>query len=207
MKKEAILIGYSGHGYVVADALICAGYSIKGYLDTAEKENNPYKLVYLGTEDSDSASIALKSTGFVVAVGNNAIRKTITEKLIDKEFFSLNIIHPSAIISGSVKMGTGVMVMAGVVVNPFAEIGDGVILNTNCTIEHECKIGSYTHIAPGVVLAGNVTIGENVFVGANSVIKQGVTIGNNVIIGAGTVIIRNIPDGATVVGNPGRIIK
>jgi acetyltransferase-like isoleucine patch superfamily enzyme len=33
------------------------------------------------------------------------------------------------------------------------------------------------------------------------------TIGENSLIGAGTVIIKDVPDGATVVGNPGRIIK
>lgn len=32
-------------------------------------------------------------------------------------------------------------------------------------------------------------------------------VGEDALIGAGAVIIKDIPDGATVVGNPGRIIK
>jgi acetyltransferase EpsM len=36
---------------------------------------------------------------------------------------------------------------------------------------------------------------------------QGIKIGKWCAIGAGIVIIRDVPDGATVVGNPGRIIK
>jgi serine O-acetyltransferase len=35
----------------------------------------------------------------------------------------------------------------------------------------------------------------------------GIHIGNHVTIGAGAVVFQDIPDGATVVGNPGRIVK
>jgi acetyltransferase EpsM len=57
------------------------------------------------------------------------------------------------------------------------------------------------------VLCGDVTIGHRTFVGANSVIKQGVNVGADVTIGAGTVVLKDVPDGATLVGNPGRIIR
>ena len=52
-----------------------------------------------------------------------------------------------------------------------------------------------------------VKIGKRSFIGANSVVKQGISIGKDVTIGAGSVIINNVPDNATVVGNPGKIIK
>jgi len=56
-------------------------------------------------------------------------------------------------------------------------------------------------------LAGNVTVGEGSHVGIGASVIQGVTIGKWATIGAGSVIIKDVPDFATVVGNPGRIIK
>lgn len=56
-------------------------------------------------------------------------------------------------------------------------------------------------------LAGNVIVGEGTHLGIGACVIQGIRIGKWCTIGAGTVIIKDIPDGATVVGNPGKIIK
>jgi acetyltransferase EpsM len=56
-------------------------------------------------------------------------------------------------------------------------------------------------------LAGNVYVGEGTHIGLRASVIQGIRIGKWCTIGAGAVIINDIPDGATVVGNPGRIIK
>ena len=44
-------------------------------------------------------------------------------------------------------------------------------------------------------------------IGIGARVIPGITIGENAIVGAGTVVIDDVPDGATVVGNPGVIIK
>jgi len=200
LKKPVAIIGYSGHAYVIIDILLNAGRLVTAYCDQEEKEFNPYHLQYFGKESE--AIRKLKKFDFFACVGHNFIREKIHVQMSDFLGNPINAIHPSAVISSSVKIGDGVMIAANATINPLAEIGRGVICNTSCTIDHECKIGDFVHVAPGAVLCGNVTIGKGTFVGANSVIKQGVTIGRNVIIGAGTVIIKDIPDNVTVVGNP-----
>ncbi|QLH46641.1 MAG: hypothetical protein HWD58_14050 [Bacteroidota bacterium] len=45
-------MGYSGHAYVVADAAQLNGFQLAGYLDTEEKEMNPYGIPFLGSEDT-----------------------------------------------------------------------------------------------------------------------------------------------------------
>lgn len=201
-------IGYSGHAFVAYDALFSQGLRVQYYCDQEEKLWNPYKLRYLGNENSESVLLQLAQLDYFIGVGNNKIRSTIQKNLEAKlDKLPINAIHSSAIISPSVQIGHGVLISSSVNLNAQATIGNGVICNTACIIEHECKIKDYVHIAPGAVLAGNVLVGQYTFIGANAVVLQGVSIGKEVTIGAGAVIINDIPDGVTVVGNPGRIIK
>ena len=206
LDKSVILIGYSGHAYVVAETVLENGFTIVGYSDKEKAGSDPYDLVYLGFEGENDFIGWLKDIPFVLGIGDNKLRQNIANLIEDKGKEIQTTIHKTAQISMNSIIGTGSFINKNVSVNSLVRIGKNVILNTGCIIEHECVLQDAVHIAPGAVLAGNVTVGERTFVGANSVIKQGVIIGKDVIIGAGSVIIANIPDGKKVVGNPGRII-
>jgi sugar O-acyltransferase (sialic acid O-acetyltransferase NeuD family) len=201
-----ILIGYSGHAFVVYGIVTAAGKKVKGYCDNEEKKYNPFALQYFGKEDSDAAVAAFKTEDFFIAIGDNAIRQKIANTLSNKNLHPVNAIHPSAVIDSSVSIAAhGIMIAANATINPLAKIGTGAICNTGCIIEHECFVGNFVHVAPGAVLCGNVKVGNNTFVGANAVIKQGIVIGNNVMIGAGAVVLKDVPDNVTVTGVPAQI--
>ena len=200
-----ILIGYSGHAFVVYGILTAAGKKVTGYCDVAEKECNPFKLPYFGVENSETGLQALKQNSFFIAIGDNGLRSKIFFNLKQKQLSPANAIHPTAVIDTSTTIAQqGVMIAAHVSINPLASIGTGAICNTGCIIEHECVVGEFTHIGPGAVLCGNVKIGNGTFVGANAVIKQGIVVGINAMIGAGAVVVKNVPDGVTVVGIPAK---
>ena len=200
-----ILIGYSGHAYVVYGILHAAGKKVIGYCDVTEKDHNPFKLYYFGPENSDAALAAIRQHGYFIAIGDNLLRKKIYDNLQQKNLLPLNAIHPSTVIDASAVIAPGaVMIAAHVVINPLADIRTGVICNTGCIIEHECIVGNFAHIGPGAVLCGNVKIGGGTFVGANAVIKQGITVGKNAMIGAGAVVVKDVPDNVTVIGVPAK---
>lgn len=204
--KSIILIGYSGHAYVVAETILDNGFDIIGYSDKKEANLDPYNLPYLGFEGDNNFIGWSKEISFALGIGDNKLRQDISNLIEDKGKLIKTIIHKTAHISQKALIGSGSFINKNVSVNSLARIGKNVILNTGCIIEHECVLEDAVHIAPGAVLAGNVTVGERTFIGANAVIKQGLVLGKDVIIGAGTVVITNIPDGKTVVGNPGRMI-
>jgi sugar O-acyltransferase (sialic acid O-acetyltransferase NeuD family) len=203
-----ILIGYSGHSYVINGILKSLGLKVTGYCDNEEKKYNPFSLKYFDRETSATGIKALTQEDFFIAIGDNNIRQNVYNNLAVRNLLPVNAIHKTAVIDSSADIAPhGVMIAANVTVNALATIGIGAICNTYAIIEHECKIGNFAHIGPGAVLCGNVSVGENSFIGAKSVIKENINIGNNVIVGAGSVVIRDIPDNVKVAGNPARIIK
>jgi sugar O-acyltransferase (sialic acid O-acetyltransferase NeuD family) len=207
MRKEAIIIGYSGHAYVMIEVLKTLGYDIVGYCEQEIKQVNPYNLEYFGEETASSNLSLLTSTSAFIGIGNNLIRSKVFNALKRHDVLMPSAIHPSSTISTLAKIDFATLVMPGVIVNALVNIGKGVICNTASVIEHECTLGDFVHIAPGAVLAGNITIGENSFIGANSVIKEGIKVGRNVTVGAGSVVLRNILDGEVVAGNPAKRLR
>lgn len=206
LDKKIILIGYSGHAYVVADIAIENQYKIIGYTEKNRVQDNPFNLNYAGYEEEIDFFDNKNEVGFIIGIGDNSIRERIYNFISMKNAEVTTLISNTASISQSARIGNGTFINRNVTINAFAKIGKNVILNTACIIEHECEISDSVHVAPGAVLAGNVFVGQRSFIGANSVIKQGVKIGNDVIVGAGTVVVSDIPDGKKVVGNPNRYI-
>jgi sugar O-acyltransferase (sialic acid O-acetyltransferase NeuD family) len=206
LDNKNVIIGYSGHAYVVAESYISKGNKLEYYTSLLKVENNPFNLAYLGCETDPNFRGWDMRLAFILGIGDNNLRYKVAQLLLSKSQIIESVIDLNSIISKSANIGVGVFASKGVLVNAFSKIGDFTILNTGCIIEHECEISTAVHIAPGAVLAGNVKIGKRSFIGANSVIKQGVEIGDDVIIGAGSVIINNISSNTKIVGNPGRII-
>jgi UDP-perosamine 4-acetyltransferase len=142
-----------------------------------------------------------------VAIGDNRRRDALAASVIALGYRLVNAISPTAVISPSATLGSGVAVMAGAVVNAETRIDDLVIVNTGATIDHDCQIGRAAHIAPQCALAGNVVVGQFTFLGVGCNVIPEQSIGQGVMLGAGSVVIRDIRDHCTAVGVPAVIIK
>ena len=200
--KKKYIFGASGHGKVVADCVVSTGELIEAFFDDAPNASSWNAIPIVHANLLPKAS---KVNEMVIAIGNNKIRKEISSRIVDFNFFVVK--HKTAVIASKVSIEEGTVIMANVVINSDAKIGKHVIINTAAIIEHECQIDNYVHISPRAVLGGNVTVGEGTHIGIGAIIIQGIKIGKWITIGAGAVIIRDVPDYAVVVGNPGKIIK
>ena len=193
-----ILFGASGHSKVVLDILISQGIEVDSIIDDNPVVKEIFSVPVFKCSEPDTDQTA------IISIGNNKTRQTLSEKY---NFNYICAIHPNATVSKFASIGKGTVVMANAAINPGAEIGKHCIINTAAIVEHDCKIADFVHISPNASLAGNVTVEEGAHIGIGSSIIQGVTIGKWAVIGAGSVILKNVPDFATVVGNPGRVIK
>lgn len=205
MKEELFIYGAGGHAKVVVEIVEATGQVIGGIFD----KNMLLKTLlnrYVIHHELDELPPSSLNTSFIVAIGNNTVRKKVVKDELG-EMSYVTLVHPSASVSSSAAIGIGTVVMAGATINAESKIGAHAIINTNSSVDHDCIIADYVHLSPNVALAGNVSIGEGTHVGIGACVIQGIHIGKWCTIGAGAVVIRDVPDGATLVGNPGRIIK
>lgn len=210
--EKILLIGGGGHCKVVIDATrLSGGYDIVGIVDLPENVGKTLCGVPIIGDDSKLEKIFGQGVKYCIitvgSVGDSKIRQKLYKLSKARQFELVNVIHPSAIIDKSVKMGKGNFISAGVIINSEAQIGNNCIVNTGAIIEHDCIIGDNVHIAPGVVMSGGVFIGANSHIGTGSSIIQSIVIGKNVMIGAGSNVVKNIKNNVTAFGNPCTIIN
>lgn len=111
-----------------------------------------------------------------------------------------SIIAPTAIVTRNAKIGEGVAILNGAIVNR-AVIGDHCVINSGAIVEHDCRIGSNTFVGPGAVIGGGVTIGEDCFIGLGAKIKNGITIGHGITIAMGAVVTKDLTEPGIYHGN------
>lgn len=191
------LYGAGGHAKVIMDILKAERKLVEALIDDNKELNE-----LMGVKVFHSINQAMSP--LIVSIGDNNTRRLIAEKV--NATFGMAI-HPSAIISDSVKIDVGTVVMQGVIIQACTQIGRHCIVNTGASIDHECVIGDFAHISPRVTLCGNIHVGEGTWIGAGTVVIPGVKIGKWSIIGAGSVVDKDIPDGVLALGNRCRVIK
>jgi len=199
MNREIIIIGSSGHGNVIADIILKSNDKIVGFLDDDLSRTNPYDVPLLG-KISDCFKYSDKK--FIIAIGNNEIRRKIVERYPDLDYYTA--IHPSAVISNNVKIGKGSCVMAGAVINACVKIGNHCIINTTSVVEHDCTVDDYTHISPNACLGGTVNVGKSCHIGAGSTVKNNIYITDNVVVGVGAVVVKDIEIAGIYIGVPAK---
>lgn len=199
MCKDVIVIGGGGHAKVVIDCIRCAGDRVFGVLDDGLTPGT--EILGARVLGGIDACRDYPDCFFVIAIGGNAVRKSISQKLNVKWYTA---IHPSAVISQYAVIGEGSMILANAVVNPCAVVGRHCILNTASVVEHDNKIADFVHISPRAALAGNVTVGELTQVGIGSSVRQGISICGGCVIGAGAAVVKNIYEEGIYAGVPAK---
>lgn len=213
--EKLIIIGAGGHARSCADILIQNNeYDIVGCVDRSYNGSDraflnigTHLIPVVGNDDMLEELFRKGIRRVFIALGNNNVRRKLYEKTVDIGFSPINIISKYSVISPTAKLGNGICVMAGAVINVNTVIGNDCIINTNCSLDHDCIVGAHCHIAPGTAVSGTVCIGNNVQLGTGTSVIDGLTIGDGAFIGAGSVVVKDIPENVLAYGVPARVIK
>jgi sugar O-acyltransferase (sialic acid O-acetyltransferase NeuD family) len=197
---SVLVVGAGGHAKVVIATLQAAERTVAGCLDDhAEAEGT----VVLGVPVVGPTSRLAEHAGeAVLAIGANAVRQRLAAAHPEARW--VTVVHPSAVVHESVRLGAGTVVFAGAVLQPDVAVGAHAIVNTGATVDHDGRLGDFVHVAPGCHLSGGVTLGEGAFLGVGCACLPGVTVGAWTTVGGGGVVVRDLPPSVTAVGVPAR---
>jgi len=207
MNRGVVIVGAGGHAKVCIELLRAAGTPVACCIGGDDSDD---RCLGLEVHKGDIHLERLRGMGYdlaFIAIGSNAVRQRLGRIARTLGYRLVNAISPNATISPTARLGEGIAVMAGAVVNACTTIGDLAIINTLASVDHDGEIGEASHIAPHCGLAGNVSVSERAFLGIGSKVIPGISIGADVVAGAGSVIVSNVPPGARIAGVPARPIS
>jgi sugar O-acyltransferase (sialic acid O-acetyltransferase NeuD family) len=209
-----LVVGGGDQGRQVISAIEAAGSvpgRIVGVLDgTLPRGTLVAGCPVVGTEDDLRACGEEQGAdAFVVAIGDNATRAAVQERLENAcpDFSAFTVVHPTATVARDAKVGGGSIILAGAVVSNGCTVGRGVLLGTRSSLDHDCIVDEYASLAPGVTTGGTVRIGRATAIGVGANVVHGITIGADTVIGAGALVLGDVPDRVVAFGVPARVVR
>lgn len=208
--SRVIIVGAGGHGAVVADILQRAHAAGSGVRPIGFVDDTPalqgQRLVDLPVLGPIASLAQQAHDAIVVAIGDNRMRRVLTEQFLADGEQLVSAVHPDACVAASATIGEGAMVSAGALVQPRAVVRRGVIINTRASVDHDCEVEEFAHVSAGATLGGSVRIGREALVALGATVVSGRSVGARTTIGAGAVVTRDIPADVVAWGVPARVV-
>jgi sugar O-acyltransferase (sialic acid O-acetyltransferase NeuD family) len=207
-----LVVGGSDQGRQVIDAIVARGFhTAVGVLDRGLQRGQLVAGVpVLGDEGAlADAADEMDADHFVVAIGDNATRGALLERLSAQhpDIVPATIVHPSAVVGQAAILGPGTILLAGAVVGNGTHVGRGVLLGIHSSIDHDGVLGDHASLGPGATTGGTVRIGRATAIGLGANVIHGITIGDDTVVGAGAVVVDDLPSGVVAYGVPARVAR
>jgi sugar O-acyltransferase (sialic acid O-acetyltransferase NeuD family) len=207
--KNLVIIGASGFAREMYDlALACYGsqsdFRVKGFL--SDNPSNIEAMGYPPVLNTVTAYEPEENDVFFCAIGNLYHRRKTVEIILSKGGVFINLIHPTAIISPSVKLGIGVGIKAYCVLASDVTVEDFTFLQSSVIMGHDVHVGRFCQVNSFAFFAGYVRVHDMVSVNAGVRIIQNVVVEEEAVVGIGSVVLNRVRKNSTVFGNPAKRI-
>ena len=210
--EKIILIGASDHCKYTMDIVEQEGkYQIHGIIDKKLKKGSFFEgypiLGYM--EELVDLFEKKRIIGGIVAIGDNYTRMKVTKEIeaVADQFAFVNAIHPSVIFGKKTTIGSGCVLMAGVIINNHCTIGNHCFIATKASLDHDSTIKDFASMSPGVTTGGRVNIGESSSIGIGASILHYTNVGSNCVIGGNALVNKHIDDNSVAYGIPAKVVR
>lgn len=150
MNNSLLILGAGGLGQVVAE-MAMGQYNRIAFLDDEPKEDKQELYPIIGGLQS-LEDVSRNFTYAIPAYGNAILKEEIRKRIIACGLIMPLMIHPTAIISPSAKIGAGAIIRENAVISRKVIIGECVLINIGVLIDHGCEIGDCSHLPMGMIV-------------------------------------------------------
>jgi len=187
---KTLILGAGGFGFAVREALQLAAapshHEVHFLDDNLTPKDISPKIDIVG-RFMDLQKVAHSYDNALVALGRNELRQAQMEAIQRIGIPLATAIHPSAVISPLACIEAGSIIMSASVVSINCRIGRGVIINAGTILDHNAIIEDWAHLGVGCRISGGVHIGRSSMLYAGCVVGYGVNMEANTIAAAGSV--------------------
>jgi len=217
--RELVIIGAGGFGEIVActaddiNAVALEGdhpapWDVIGYADSdAVKRGTCHagRAVH-GTIEEMACHLGGRELWFFCAIGDNGARARMVRLAEQLGWKPATLVHPSAILARSAKIGAGTYVGPAAVICSNATIGAHVIIDIQVSVGHDAIVEDFCAVFPGARITGRCRLGKYTLVGSNAALLPGTVVGDRAVVGASSLAHGRVESDTTILGVPARII-
>jgi len=129
-----------------------------------------------------------------IGVADVVVKQRIQKRCEEIGWIPFTVVHPTAVVSPTARLGNGVFVGPLAIVSTSAYVGDHSIVHLHASIGHDATIGEHCVILPGARISGSAILGNRVLIGSNAFVNAGVRIGHDCQVDALTYVSRELLD-------------
>jgi sugar O-acyltransferase (sialic acid O-acetyltransferase NeuD family) len=183
-------------------------YQIKGFLDDNENalDQKGIDLPILGGIIKHSKEYQIQvNDRFIIGIGDLSIKKTLIRALEQRGARFISLIHPTAVVSETAKLGRGVVICPFATISDHVTLDDYAMVNFYASCGHDSRVGKYSILSPYATLNGHAIIENEVFMATHSTVTINCRIGARTKINANSVAMKSCPEGSFIYGVPGKM--
>ena len=168
-------------------------YEIIGYADESPEKysENARKYNFSSPYFGGLEKLNKDDFYYLPAFSDVGYKKSVGSMILSRGLKSINLIHPSSIISSPENLGIGNIIYPFCIIGPNVKIGNFNLLTSYSCVSHDSKIGDFNFLASAVI-AGNSTIEDLNFFGLKSTVIPNTEIGSMNKIQAGMIVDKKI---------------
>ena len=151
---KLLIVGAGGHGQVVKEVAEAIGtYEKVAFID----DNST---LAVGKMENLQELHGEYDAAFV-GVGNNHLRRELLGRLQSYGYSIPVLVHPTAYVSRSAKIGKGTVVEPKAIVNASSQVSDGCIISVGAIVDHDVILEECVHVNAGAICkAGSIVTVE-----------------------------------------------
>jgi sugar O-acyltransferase (sialic acid O-acetyltransferase NeuD family) len=176
---------------------------LKGFLSKSQGELQPFGIDLPILGDPEQYQPAANDR-FLLAIGQIDDRKRVVLRLKQRGAQFLTMIHPTAHVDPSARLGEGVMIYPFATVMNHAVIGDFVLMNIHASAGHDTRIGSFGNLSPYATTNGFCVLEDEVFLGTHASVLAYRRVGLGSKVSANSVAAHDVQPRTLVFGVPGK---